>query len=181
MTTTAAGGVSLAYENLKATLAASESFQSFVGAGNASTAAKRIYLEDYPAPANGAEFTKLELQSRFPCAVIGLVSYETPKISVSNQAEVGEFSIDLHWDVPDSIGRNFSEVVIRLNNALGQIANELLALVSPPSAGYLDIQGAVVGAIASVQLPTRGEVEGEGVSGNIVVGSITVTFGSEAG
>lgn len=133
--TTPAGSLSLAQEYLRATVAASATFQALVGADSAAEAIERIYHNGLPKPANGQTHTKAELQAYRPYGVV----YTTEKQGFSRSvesvsghfdfAESGQLTLKLVRESPDSAGDDPTAAAnLDWTNLIGQIIDEMCDL-----------------------------------------------------
>lgn len=137
--TSPAGCLSLAQEYLRATLAASSTWQTECKAGDAGQAAKRIYHEGLPAPSNRQAYTLLELQSLRPYAVIWTAeqagfarSYE----SSDSFDEGGQLQIRIERNSPDNLNDEpTSDANVVFRNLIGEVIDDLCDLQG--GAGYL--------------------------------------------
>ena len=127
---------------LRTTLAASSTFQSLVGAGNANAALARIYHDAWPKPASGQPSHSLaEITAIRPAAIV----YTDPDDGfVTERDAMGD---DLCWhqqgtvhaiifrNVPDADKDNPSKVDTDFRVVIGGILADLIA--TSETAGYL--------------------------------------------
>jgi hypothetical protein len=130
-----------AQDLLATTLAASASFRTFVGAGNATVALERIHHDYLPDPDSDV-YTLEELQDIRPCALIFTVpdsgwSYDRDAAGTNNWAARGELVCVLMRDTPT--GETNSDVDVSMRETAGNIVSDLVDLSE--QGGYLASTG----------------------------------------
>lgn len=139
---TAEGGITLAEENLKATLAGCARFQTWAkSAGNAALAAQRIYIDDLPdAPGDQDSYTSEQICGLRPFAIIRTeprAGYSQGRIGTEAYVEAGKLHIILEENVEESMADDVALLERTFKNTLGVILREMLELAYQP--GYLAI------------------------------------------
>jgi hypothetical protein len=156
------GGYTLARNNLRASLAASTTFQTWVGAATAAAALARIHLSALPPPANNAEeYSAAEWAGYLPLAIIYPARYHAELDSDTGYAEQGTLVIHLlgtvaeaKHDLPGEAGRVF-------DNLIGGVIADLKTQANKP--GYLTVK--------SIDMPEeaqRGRLDEEGTLGDTI-------------
>jgi hypothetical protein len=164
------GGYTLARNNLRASLAASTTFQTWVGAASAAAALASIHLSALPPPAAGAEqYSAVEWAAYLPLAIIYPARYHSDYDSDTGYADSGVLVIHLLGEVatakhnlPGEAGRDFDNVV-------GGIIADLKALAN--QAGYLTVK--------SIDIPEeaqRGALDEEGTLGDTISINLFVSW-----
>ena len=139
--TSPAGSISLAQEYLRDTLAASATFQAWVGAASAAAAEASIYQDDLPAPATPPEYTLAELQGYRPMAIIqtdedgGYLVEQDSAGDGFDFDEHGKLWLCLEGNVSEALANQNAEMLLQFRNTVGQILDDMLALAG--TVGYL--------------------------------------------
>jgi len=139
--TAAAGCLAKAQDFLRATLAGSAMFKTWVDADDVDGALASIYMEGLPAPAAGAAVhTLLELQTYRPFAVVWTqenAGFQRTRKAVGTWRESGRLCLRLVQDTPAAVLANKPEADLLFKNTIGQIIDQMCDLAG--GAGYLDI------------------------------------------
>lgn len=165
MPVTPTGPLSEPLEYLRASLAASATFQTLVGAANATEALDAIYYHAPPPPADGSEYTPEYLSAFRPCAV---VSYPESGIGESSHVATGSgFGFTRSGRVIVQLWGNAtldedgkydpSTDALTWGNAVGGIISDIEAVAGV--AGYLAIETMTVDVIFTNATDTE---DGEG-------------------
>lgn len=143
MSTTPTGSLALAQGYLRASLAASATFRTWVGASGASVNAQalaRVHYDRFPEPADGGTYTVDELEKFRPCAIIWSAPFAV--FTDNEQLSDGTLGIKLMQDVERDTEDNPHELSVRLQNVIGGILTDMRALSG--SAGYLGFSKALL-------------------------------------
>jgi hypothetical protein len=161
---TPTGSYATARANLAAMLAASSTFQEWVGADDATEAAAHIHLSAAPGPENGECYSKIELDALLPMAVVWTKAFLTrPDSAVGSLAAYARGSdlvVELVGQVdpatetvPAECGRLFDNVVGGIvgdleasNGTPGFLAWRQIAIAEEPERGPIQ------------EIPTRGDL-----------------------
>ncbi len=134
-----AGPISLSLDNLANTLADSENFRTFVGAADRAAALAKIHVGALPRPGTPPafehrEYTEAEITALRPYALIwvdeaggGLVS---TKVAAGTFVQSGRIKCQLIQNVAAGIADDLPEVDLVFNNSIGEIIDDLYALVA---------------------------------------------------
>lgn len=129
-------------EVMRATLAASSSFQAMVGAANASAALARIYHDELPAPASGGHsHTLVEITALRPCAVVytqvGQGGWRADREAMGDGCwnYSGVIVVVLMRNVPEADKYDLAKVDTDFRTIAGNVVTDLIALNE--TAGYL--------------------------------------------
>lgn len=138
----AEGGITLAEENLKATLAGCARFREWaLNAPDATAAGLRVYIDDLPDPPGDADsYSAEQLQGLRPFAIIrtdGRGGYSKAKVATLGYAEAGKLQIWFEENVTQSDASDVMLLERKFKNTLGVILDQLLNLAYQP--GYLAI------------------------------------------
>lgn len=139
--TTPTGALSLAQKYAADSLAACAEWQSWVGAANATQAASRIYQDALPPPRFGNDYTRDELESYRPFALITTDldgGFRSQGIAYGTTDDAGVIIIAIEDDIPEAIADHPAEIALRVRNHIGTLISQLMALSG--SAGYLAIE-----------------------------------------
>lgn len=141
--TSPSGGPSLALGYLKTTLAGSSTFQTLVGAIDATAALTSIYLDSLPVATDGNQHTAAELASFRPYALLWMnesggyeVTHESTD-SAHRFRESGSHMMQIEQTVPSGVTTNNTEVELLWRNTIGDIIGEMIDLAG--QATYLAI------------------------------------------
>lgn len=158
------GAYAKARAHLAAMLAASTTFQTWVGADDATEAEKHIHLSAAPGPANGECYDKIELDALLPMAVIWTKAFlSKPDSAVGSLAAYtrgSDLVVELVGQVdpatetvPAECGRAFDNVVSGIvgdleasNGTPGFLAWRQIAIIEEPERG------------PTQEIPTRGDL-----------------------
>jgi len=136
-----AGRLMLAQNYLKATLAASATFQTWVEAEDATEALGSIHHDGLPDPTDPDKgYTAAELTALRPYALIWTqeqAGFSLARTAYETWQESGRLKLLLIQDVPAAIATDIAEADLRWKNTIGQIIDDLAALAG--GAGYLAI------------------------------------------
>lgn len=128
------GELSIPLENLRALLAHSAAFRTWVGAADAAAAKDRIHLVDLPPPEDGREFTLEELRGLRPLAQIDLWTPErgwgeqpwmTQRVADCTYADGGKLTLDLVQDILEEDAANFADCKLRFMNEVGAVLRDI--------------------------------------------------------
>lgn len=137
----AEGGITLAEENLRRTLAACAAFRTWCGVDTAEEALARVYVDDLPADERGlAARSREQLTALRPFALIDTgkqSGYTRGRVGTGTYVEAGTLAIVLEENVPEELAGDTANLARRFKNVLGNVIDELLALAY--GAGYLAI------------------------------------------
>jgi hypothetical protein len=131
------GAISLAQGFGRATLAASATFQTWVGAADATEALDSIYDDGLPVPANKSSYTKAELQALRPFAMIWTDEadgFSMERTAVSGPSSLmdwqssGRLELHLEMDVPAELADDPAGLDLSFRNTIGQIFDEVAVL-----------------------------------------------------
>jgi hypothetical protein len=154
------GPMSNALELARSHLAACASYQAFLGvsgAGAAAAAIAKTYLAALPAPTDGKEYTRAELEeTRRPFGIFYTSSAGGYRVRMSAryaQSESGRLFLELETTIPAAYRSTPQADPIDLTvdaeqadrwilNQIGSIVSEFMGLAGQP--GYLDAQSVMV-------------------------------------
>jgi len=143
--TAAAGTLSLAEQHLRASLAASTSWQAECCVSTAALALQRVYRDGLPPPADGETHTLQELQGYRPYALIYTAEREgfrREMEAVSSHSEFnarGSIMLSIFRESPDAAGDEpTADANQTFRNLIGKIIDEMCDLAG--TAGYLAIE-----------------------------------------
>ncbi|OHB82794.1 MAG: hypothetical protein A2V98_25875 [Planctomycetes bacterium RBG_16_64_12] len=156
------GGYTLARNYLRASLAASTTFQTWTGSADAAAALSRIHLSALPPPAAGAEdYSAAEWDGYLPLAILHTARYHSEFDSDTGYAKQGTLVIHLlgavaeaKHDLPGEAGRDFDNVIGGIIADLESRANQ---------AGYLTVK-----SIDMPEEPERGPIDEEDTLGDVM-------------
>lgn len=139
---TAEGGITLAEENLKATLAGSARFQTWaLNAPDATAAAARIYIDDLPDPPGDQDsYTSDQICGLRPFAIIRTeprAGYSKARVGTEAYVDAGKLHIVFEENVDPSMADDVALLERTFKNTLGVILDQMLELAY--QAGYLAI------------------------------------------
>lgn len=172
MTTTASGVITVQEELLRTTLAACTTFQTWVGAANASQAAEHVYLEALPVDLDWSDYMELErIKARRPFAMIWTSESDGLRIrsiaSPYGTTISGTLYIRFEGNVDPDVAEDYAEVDRLFKNTIGSIlqsgdvSNPGLVELSG-TAGYRDLEQITVKYWARThkdQRPTLGDAQ----------------------
>jgi hypothetical protein len=169
MPTTPAGAISLPEKYLADSLAACATFQTLVGAADATEALTRIHFEGLPPPANGDTYTAAEFEEYFPYALI----YTPPEGGFSKHADArgddgaleflgaGQIHIEIMRQIPAAIADDRAEVDRTFKNIVGTIVDELCDLSGQDTYfEFMHIAGVGPYRFHPDRAPTEGDGQG---------------------
>jgi len=142
--TVAAGTASLAQESLRVTLADATAFRALLSpAMTQAQALARIYLEGLPPPGSGHVHTKTELEALRPYAIIWTDPSNGLRMeldAIDSFASHGRLMVRIEQNAPSGLGSEpTSDANLQFRNSIGQIMDDVAALVAPRQAGYLAV------------------------------------------
>jgi len=118
-------------------LAACATFQSWVGAEDATEAKSSIWYESLPLPAGNAEvYSAADVAAYWPYGLIYVSEYRVTPVAVESETDGGMFVLQLVGMAEDS-SNDPSEALVKFENYYAKIIEELSALRD--TAGYLSI------------------------------------------
>ena len=153
----AVGAYAKARDNLRASLAASSTFQSWVDAADPTLAKAlaRIHLSGTPAPTNGETYSVVEVTAMTPLAIIRTKTFVTRANTAVGAGACYERGSDLIVDLLGPVDEATAAVPAEcgrlIDNVVSGIITDLEALNGQP--GYLAWR-----QIAIQEEPERGEV-----------------------
>lgn len=143
MATAASTSLGKAREHLRAMLAASTAFQTWVGATGEDAAAKAadaegsIWYESLPLPADDAEvYSDEEVEAYWPYALLFSDGYQIRPVAAESHRDGGVFGLQLVGLVDDEAGNDPTEATVLFENAVMQVLEDIADLRE--QAGYLD-------------------------------------------
>jgi hypothetical protein len=137
----AEGGITLAEENLRLTLADCARFRTWTTASDQAKALARIYIDSLPNPPNDADsYSADELVALRPFAIVMTArqsGYSRGRVATETYPEAGKMAIAFEENVPASLADDVPALERQFKNTLGVIIDEMLGLAY--QAGYLAI------------------------------------------
>ena len=143
MSTTPTGSLALAQDYLRASLAASATFRTWVGASgaNANTQAlARVHYDAFPEPANDGVYTIDEIEKYRPSVIVWSAPFAV--YPDNEQLTDGSLGVRLMQDVERDTEDNPHEISVRLQNVIGGVLSDIKALSG--TAGYLGFNKATL-------------------------------------
>ena len=180
MATAAANNLMLSTSYLRAALADSATFRTWVGAGGANVQAQalaRIHYTDLPEPDDGGEHTLEQLQKLRPYCIVwsdddGYSAEATAGGARPYYTDAGSVVAQFVQDVPDELAAASQEILVRFCNTIGAIIDELKVLAG--SAGYLAWH-----RVSKSKEPARSHPSEHAAIGDIVFCELVFEWGSE--
>jgi hypothetical protein len=162
---TPTGGLAKAQQNLATTLANCAEWQDWTGAVDATQAENRIHHDALPGPRFGREYTRQELQTFRPYALIWTDEedgHRSEKVAEGGNyaRESGTLYIRFAADVPEAIEEQPGEADRRINSRVGTIVQELYARAASTPAGSLAIKNIIdsaPGRARDIDVETMGD------------------------
>lgn len=153
MATTPTASAMLAMSYLRDMIAASSTFQTWVGADDAAEAAASVWYESLPLPGSNAEvYSSAEVAGYWPYAIIGIEDYYIrPTAAAGSEQDGGAFVVEL-CGLADDSSNDPSETALKFGNVVFQIIADVMGLRE--QASYLDISG-----VQLMDGPTRSHPE----------------------
>lgn len=142
MTTAATSSLGKAREHLRAMLAASSAFRTWVGAAGedeaalSAAAAESVWYESLPMPEVGNTYSEDEITEYWPYALIATEDYAARRVANQTFDDGGVFLIQL-VGLADDANNNPNETTVLFENVTAKIVEELAGLSE--QAGYLEI------------------------------------------
>jgi hypothetical protein len=137
----AEGGITLAEENLRLTLADCARFRTWCGATNQAAALAKIFIDDLPVPPNDQDaYTADDIIGLRPFAILmtaNQAGYSKARVATETYPEAGKLAIALEENVPAHLAGDVAALERQFKNTIGVIIDELLELAY--QAGYLAI------------------------------------------
>ncbi|MFZ5785121.1 MAG: hypothetical protein ACOY3Y_01655 [Acidobacteriota bacterium] len=139
------GSLSLAQEHLRVMLADAPVFRAWCAAADQAEALAHVYHEGLPAPPDGVEYSRDELESLRPYAVVFTAERAGFELLLSGIGETWDYNasgrliLRLRENCPEGFGDEpTSEAGLRWKNTLGGIMQDLAELSG--GEGYLHVQ-----------------------------------------
>lgn len=136
-----AGSMNLSVKYFRDMLAATPAFLTWTGESTESSALERIHYEGLPGPIDNKAYTKFELQSYRPFAIVYIADeagFSRSITSTTTFDEVGSIVLSLEQDAPSSLGDDpSSDANIQWSNTIGAIIDGLADLRAAAAAGHL--------------------------------------------
>jgi hypothetical protein len=173
------GPLSLPLANLRTMVADCAAFQDWVEAANATEALDSIFLVGLPAPLNGHEYTRAELEGLRPCCVIdffdpsgrGMRQITQNSLAIATFAESGMLALDFLDDVaPADAQGGFEDAKLRFMNNAGGVLEHLQELSG--QGGYMHLHQVEI-ALG----PRRTSIEGQATRGDAWLLRLAITWG----
>jgi hypothetical protein len=143
MATAATSSLGKAREHLKAMIAASTAFQTWVGAtgedaaAKAAAAAGSIWYESLPLPADSAEvYSAEEVEEYWPYALLFSDGYQIRPIASESWRDGGTFGLQLVGLADEDAGNDPNETTTIFENAAMTVLEQMADLFE--TAGYLN-------------------------------------------
>lgn len=140
MATAATTSLGKAREHLRAMLAASSTFQAWVGVDEedvpTTAALASIWYETLPLPAEGMSYSAAEVAAYWPYALIALEDYAIAPVASESHRDGGVFLVQL-VGLADDAENDPDETITIFENVTAQIVEDLASLSE--QAGYLEL------------------------------------------
>jgi len=137
-----AGFISNGLERGRKSVAASTTFQTWVGhAGEPDDAIDHVHRYNITAISGGGVYTKAELEALRPYCLIMISPEDGPdrnRVTESQREDTGIIRVAFDWDVPALLASDEPEAFLQFMNAIGVILEEMQDLrTSNPNGDYL--------------------------------------------
>lgn len=169
------GSMGKARQYLRAMLAASSAFRTWVDADNEAQALNHLFYDALPLPRENAEiYSESEVEAYWPYALIYVQDFFCPRTSHDAFFDGGEFGIHLCQAVMEGDTDSPDEISTKLYNVAEGIMSDLKGGIQ--TAGYLDFEGIGIDGPMCRSHPD----DAEGIRDEVEL-DLSVVWGTEGG